>query len=358
MRVLHIINSLVTGGAEKMLCEILPILNNSIVADLLLLDGGKYPFYKDIEAINCCKIMNLPNSNIYNPFFIIRIIPYLKRYDVVHVHLFPSQYFVVFAKVLSFSNVKLVFTEHSTSNRRMEKKWLRPLEKMIYYFYHKIICISNGVKSELLEKYELPASKLVVVENGINIDKINGELIGNRIAFGYSKNDIVLIMVASFKPAKDHLTVLEALAGLPERYKLLLVGDGADKNRIIDLSIKMGLRNRIQFAGIRTDVYPLLKMADIAILSSHWEGFGIAAAEAMACGTPVIASDVEGLSQVVAGGGILFEKGNSVDLVNKVLSLETDSYYCNIKQSGILKSAKYDITELVSKYLLVYRSLI
>ncbi|MCH5719945.1 glycosyltransferase [Niabella hibiscisoli] len=69
--------------------------------------------------------------------------------------------------------------------------------------------------------------------------------------------------------------------------------------------------------GQRGDVYQLIKMCDLAILSSHWEGFGLSAVEAMACGVPLIASNVSGLSQVVADGGLTFEKGNEKDLVKK-----------------------------------------
>ncbi|CEJ70995.1 N-acetylgalactosamine-N, N'-diacetylbacillosaminyl-diphospho-undecaprenol 4-alpha-N-acetylgalactosaminyltransferase [Chryseobacterium oranimense G311] len=358
MKILHIIDGLGTGGAEKLLTEIVPgLVEEGCQVDVLLLNGEITPFYKKLEDGGCCNIFSLGNR-FYHPLYVIKIIPYLSKYDVVHVHLFPAQYFAALAKMIGNKNVKLIFTEHSTSNNRIENNKFKRIEKFIYSFYNKIICITHGVKSKLIEKLDIPEEKLVVIENGINIQDIKNAPKANRIDFGYSENDRLLIMVASFRPNKDQDTLIRTLSLLPNNYKLILVGDGGDRREIVkNLAKSLKVENRINFLGIRADVYSLLKMCDIAILSSHAEGFGLAAVESMVCGIPLVASNVDGLAQVVNGGGMLFEKGNEEDLKSKIISLEDKDYYIKVAERGLAKAYEFDIKKMIQSTLELYSSL-
>ena len=122
MRILQLINNLNTGGAEKLILETIPLFNKqNIQTDLAFLNGYDYPFLKILKNLKCCSIFSLGNKSVYNPILIFKIIPHLKKYDLVHVHIFPSLYCVALAKMISFSEVKLVYTEHSTSNNRRKR---------------------------------------------------------------------------------------------------------------------------------------------------------------------------------------------------------------------------------------------
>lgn len=359
MKVLHLINWLATGGAEKLIIDTIPILSEQkdLEIDLALLDATEYPFYKDFKNTNkISKVFELSKGSVYNPFLIFKIIPLLKKYDIIHVHLFPALYWAAIAKMLSFSKTKLIFTEHSTNNRRLNNPLFRFIDKFIYKFYGKIICISPEVKKQIEKLLKIPANKLEVVTNGIDVKKIENAQQNNRADFGYSPSDVILIMVAGFRVEKDHETLINALKLLPSNYKLLLVGDGYRRKDIEDNINRLDVVSRVQLAGIRLDVPSLLKMSDLAILSSHWEGFGLAAAEAMAAGIPVIASNVEGLSQVVEDGGLLFEKGNVEDLRKKILSAtHNEDYYQNLVVMGKKKVLEFDIIELVKKTANIYK---
>ncbi|WP_407500032.1 glycosyltransferase [Elizabethkingia anophelis] len=356
MKILQVINSLGTGGAEKLIVETVPLIQRfpKVKIDILLLNGIETPFLKQLKESNNFNCFSLGKS-FYNPLYILKLIKYIRKYDIVHVHLFPSMYFTVLAKCLSLSNVKLVFTEHNTENNRLNNPKFRLIEKWIYGHYKKIICITPEVKNALKTKLNIKDSKLNVIYNGINISNIKKAVISDRKLFNYSTEDKLLIMVAGFREQKDHDTVLHALSKLPNNYKLILVGDGERKGKIENLAKELGLEERIKFLGIRTDVYSLFKMSDIAIMSSHWEGFGLAAAEAMACGVPTIASNVEGLAQVVEDGGLLFEKKNIIDLVQKITLLENREYYNEIKAKSIIKASQYDIDKMVDHIVQVYK---
>lgn len=361
MKVLHLINWLATGGAEKLIIETIPILSEQkdLKIDLALLDATEYPFYRDFKITNkLSEIFELSKGSVYNPLLIFKIIPLLKKYDIVHVHLFPALYWAAIAKMISFSKTKLIFTEHSTNNRRLSDPKFRFVDKFIYKFYSKIICISPEVKKQIEVMLKIPVNKLEVVTNGIDVEKIGRALPAQRADFNYSNEDVILIMVAGFRIEKDHETLIGAVKELPSNYKLLLVGDGYRRKEIEDFINKIDVVSRVCLAGIRMDVPSLLKMSDVAVLSSHWEGFGLAAAEAMAAGIPVIASNVEGLSQVVDGGGLLFEKGNVEELKNNVLSVtQNKDYYESLVANGRKKVLEYDINELVKKTAGIYQCL-
>ncbi|SHN01736.1 Glycosyltransferase involved in cell wall bisynthesis [Chryseobacterium carnipullorum] len=355
MKILHIINSLEGGGAEKLIVDIVPFLvQNANDVDVLLLNGKKTSFYEELERQKLCRIFSLGNS-YYNPLYIFKIIFYLSKYDIVHVHLFPSMYFVALAKMLSFNNTKFVFTEHSTSNKRLNKNILRPIERFIYSYYQKVICITPEVKEQLESKLNLDSVKLIIIENGVNIEKIKIANEVKRIEFGYAESDKLLIMVAAFREGKDQDTVIKTLKVLPDDYKLILVGDGNRRAKLEDLVEKLDLKSRVNFLGFRSDIYPLYKMSDIAILSSYWEGFGLAAVEAMASGTPMIASDVSGLNNVVRGGGILFKTENVEDLKKNILDLIlSPELYNRISNAGIEKSKSYSLDKTIQKLLNLY----
>lgn len=363
MKILHVINRLNTGGAEKLIVETLPKYNAAkIKADLLVLNGQEYPFFKELKSQNNCKIFSLGKKSIYNPLHIFQIIPYLRNYDIIHVHLFPSQYFVVLAKLISFCRTKLIFTEHSTSNRRLNRYlFLRLLDVFIYKQYTKIICISPKVKQVLLGYTKLDQGKFAVIENGINIKKIQNSLPLNIKDFfnSYNRGDKILLQVSSFQEPKDQKTLLRAFALLPDYFKLIFVGVGSTEKECRDLAKNLNLSNRIVFLGTRMDVPRLLKSVDIIVLSSNYEGLSLSSIEAMASGKPFLASDVPGLQEIVTGAGILFPAGNEKILAEEILKLISDENYYDTTVSNCLARAEhFDISKMVAKHISLYEELL
>jgi len=361
MKILQIINSLATGGAEKLLVETIPLYNaKQIKMDLLLLNGKEYPFTKEFKKTATCKVFSLGNTSVYNPILIFKIIPYLKKYDIVHVHLFPSQYWVVLAKIISFSKVKLVFTEHNTSNRRLENKLYRMLDRFIYRGYTIVVCITQEIKEILVKHTGLNKLTFKVIENGVNLKTIKEatSLPKNKINAKISQTDILLIQVAGFREQKDQLALIEALQFLPKEVKLILVGDGILKKACENLVNALQLNDRVLFLGLRMDVPQLLKTADIIVLSSKYEGLSLSSMEGMASGRPFVASNVAGLRDVVKDAGVLFEQGNAKDLAEKITKLINDkTYYTLVVDACQKRAAQYDIHKMVEKHIALYESI-
>lgn len=360
MRVLHVINSLATGGAEKLLVDTVPLYNKrGVPTDVLLLKGTATPFFKTLQAKVCCRIFSLTQKSVYHPLLIFKIIPYLKKYDVVHVHLFPALYFVALAKWLSFSKTKLVFTEHSTSNRRMEKPFFRWLDQWIYARYDLVIAISEPVKKSIQKQVKLPEEAVVLIPNGIDLGAIQCITPNPDFYTPAAKEHIILLQVASFQPPKDQATLIRALTFLPPSFELLLVGEGVNRQKLAALVDTLQLQKRVHFLGLRNDIPQLLQAVDYVVLSSKYEGLSLASIEGMASGKPVIAANVPGLKEVVAGAGLLFEYGDAEALAALLLTLAADPEWAQkIAQQCQARAAQFDIETMIVHQIQRYAQLV
>jgi glycosyltransferase involved in cell wall biosynthesis len=358
LKLLHIIDSLAPGGAERLLTEMVPRLNGeALKVDVLLLDDAPYPFLEELRAFTKVKIYSVGTYNIYNPIFIFKIAPFLKSYDFVHVHLFPALYWTALAKFLFFSKTKLLYTEHSTTNRRRHHPFLVWTDRFIYRRYSKIVTISNEVKVALIKHLKMKGSRFVTIVNGVDLDKIQHARPADRTEFANETTKII-IQVSRFTPQKDHETLIRAIPFIKTPVKLLLVGRGYMLEEMKALVDSLELNEKVIFLGIRTDVPNLLKMADVAVLSSHYEGLSLSGLEAMASGAPLVASNVPGLSNLVFGAGILFNHKDETDLATKINKLFRDSAYSEqISKSCRARAKKYSIDKMVTSHLKLYKQL-
>jgi glycosyltransferase involved in cell wall biosynthesis len=355
LRVLQVITSLYTGGAEKLIVDSVSLYQDKdIKMDVLTLNNNKTPFWKKLEQNNECELKGLTSKSIYNPFLIFKIIPYLKKYDVLHLHLFPTLYWVVIAKWISFSNVKLVYTEHSTNNRRRDKLIFMIMDKFIYKKLDIIICITEGVK-ENLERHLNIKKEIIVINNGIDVKRFYNSRKNEFFNF-FAKEDFKLIQVSSFRKQKDQLTVIRSLKLLPEKVKLLLVGDGElieENKRLVN---ELNLQTRVFFLGNRYDIPELINYSDVVILSSKNEGFGLVIVEGMASCKPVIASDIPGVKEIVKDNGLLFEKGNEIELAKLInMLIEDDEFYHKIARRCYARANDFDINKMIDRYILQYK---
>jgi len=359
MKVLQVINSLGTGGAEKLLVESIPLYNKQgINTDLLLLNGTEHEFLKELRKDTSFSIFSLGQSSVYNPFLLFKIIAFLKKYDVVHVHLFPALYWVALAKLISFSKVKLIYTEHSTNNRRRSSILFKYLDRFIYNQYSKIIAITKEVKEALQSHlHNINDSKFSIIENGVNLAKLEEAIPLHKSVFFKDENAFLIIMVARFFEPKDFKTVIKSLTFLPHNVKLLLVGEGILRKESEALVNALSLQDRVVFLGIRMDISVLLKTADVVVLSSRYEGLSLASIEGMASGKPFIATDVPGLTEIVKGGGLLFPYQDAEKLAFIITTLISDKlYYNQTVTSCKIRAANYSISVMIDKYIKIYET--
>lgn len=350
MKILHVITSLRTGGAEKLMVDLLPrlrVLGTDV--ELLLFDGTRTPFYDELEKTGI-KIHHLSiGGNVYNPLNIIRLMTYVKKYDIVHTHNTACQYYVPLAKLFSHADCKLFTTEHSTNNRRRKYNFFKLVDRFIYRKYNGIISIST-IATESLNNFIGHKINIYTIENGVDIKKYSKL---NQIDFSdYNK---IITMVAGFREAKDQDSLIRAISILPNNYKLWLVGDGERHEALRNLVAELKLAERVKFWGIRSDIPQILERTHAVVLSSHWEGLSLSSIEGMASGRPFIASDVDGLREIVNGYGVLFPHQDAEALANEIKSLcENQEKYNKIAKSCQERAMQFDINIMAEKYNEVY----
>lgn len=360
MKLLHVINSLHFGGAEKLILDTVPeFKKQGMAVSVMVLYYEETPIYKELENTYNIKIIApLKQKSLYSLTHLFWVRKQIKGYDIVHVHLFPSTYWVAIASLFLRHKPQLILTEHSTNNRRRSSLIWSKIDAVIYKQYSTVIAISESVKNNLKKHLGSHNVPIKLIHNGIRTASIHK-------AQPYSNKDLslpediqIVIQVANFTPSKDQGTVIKAMGHLPKNVHLLLVGSGLLIEDNKGLVKSLDLEGRVHFLGYRSDVARLLKTSHICVLSSFYEGFGLSIIEGMAAGLPSLGSNIEGLSEVIGEAGIVFEKENSVTLSIEIKKLLLDRTYYNRKsQMGLKRAAVFDISKMVDSYVQLYDKL-
>ncbi len=354
MKILHVITSLCTGGAEHLMVDLLPRLRDlGNEVELLIFDGTRTAFYEELAKTGI-KIHSLGiGGNVYHPRNILKLRKFVEGYDVIHTHNTACQLFVPIAKMLKCSKAKLVTTEHNATNRRRGKWYFKPLDKWMYAQYNQIICIADQTYDNLVDHIG-KKSNISTIYNGVDVNKFLNPI--NDISM---QEHFIITMAAAFREQKDQDTLIRAMKELPHNFMLHIVGDGTRRVFLEQLVAELDLTKRVDFLGIRNDIPEILKSSDIVVLSSHWEGLSLSSIEGMASGRPFIASDVDGLREVVKDAGILFPHGDYKQLAKEIRQLCSNPVKYNFVARECQERAKlYDISVMAEKYNETYKNIL
>ena len=347
---LHVISDLNIGGAQRLLSDLLPKLDENCEVSLLVFRDANDPKFYSLIINKGIDYHSLHAASLFDMTILPKLIKMMRRYDIIHAHLFHALYWVAIASI--FCKSKLIYTEHSTSNSRRGKPYLAPIERFIYGRYDRIVSISSEVQESLLCWLRQCDKRFCVICNGINTQVYNS--VSPIKDFNYT-----IIMISRFAPAKDQQTLIKALALLDSRIHVVFVGDGETRDSCEQLAKSLNVHSRTLFVGYQSDIEKWISRSDIGVQSSNWEGFGLTALEVMASHRPMIASDVDGLKQVVDGAGLVFKKGDEIDLANKISYVySSKSVYDSICDSCFNRASQYDISSIAKEYLNVYNEMI
>lgn len=354
MIVAHIISHLNTGGAEKLVAEISNSMSNKGVKIkvISLFKGRGVPF--EILDTRNVELIELNHERKFNPKIAWDLYRLTKDCTIVHTHTYYAQ---LYSSVF-IPKKKLITTEHSTHNNRRGKIFFRLTDCLMYSKYSKIICISKGTKESLTRWIKSTQKKSLIIHNGINLKKFFDAKPILREELGISKDKIILICVGRLEKAKNHESLIKAFKNINSKAILLLLGSGQKENQLRSLVNDLELNDRVIFLGQRRDVERILKASDLFILPSLWEGFGLAAIEALACGLPALLSDVEGLKEITVNLDAQIDYFNAKDI--KEIEVKTNrmiEHVPSLKYERVIKKGNlemYSFDNMVEQYLQVY----
>lgn len=232
-------------------------------------------------------------------------------------------------------------------------------ELWLAQYTHKIIAVSEQLKNFLVQMGIRP-DKLVTIYNGIDAAKFPGQdKLQARHLLNLPEKERVVGTVARLIPAKGVDLFLQALALVNKTSPLtgVIIGDGPQKRALMELSVELGLQDKVIFTGHREDVPQLLSALDIFILPSRREGFGLTLLESQWLGIPVVAADTGGIREIVEHGenGLLFSAG-SAELARQVQGLFADeNTRLKLAQKGALSVRhRFTAEKMIASTLALY----
>lgn len=336
MKIMHLLTSQRFSGAENVVCQIICALKKeSQIENVYCSPMGPIKDTLENKGIQYLPIKDMTRKEV-------RKVAKLFKPDIIHAHGTTA---AVVASIACW-DIPLIFHIHNNSynSRRMSKKSfanLIPFSKARHLIWVSQHCL-DCYKFNSLVRY-----KSTVVNNGIDLSIFSNSR--------ENTDENKLIMVSRFAPAKDHETVIKAIPLIDQRFHLYFVGDGEKRQVCENLASELGIESRVHFLGTRSDIPQLIGDAYIGIQSSHWEGFGMSAVELMASGIPVIASDADGLKQVVEGAGLLFKTGDEKDLAKAIESLSSNtSLYERVSRACLERAREYSIDNTAKRCLNIY----
>lgn len=362
MRILQVITSLRTGGAERLVVDLsmqLKLAGDGV--EILLFDGTETPLKSEAEAAGIpVHVLSKGWRAMRNPLLFFKLTRFLRKnkFDIVHTHNTACQ--LLTAVSSCFVPFRLVTTEHNTDNRRRRWRWYRVVDRWMYGRYQRIFCVGEETKSDLAGYLDCDrlTEKLIVINNGIDVQKFADAIPAPDLA---AVEGHKILMVSAFRPQKDQQTLIRALAVLPIDYSLFLAGgsetaeDQKCQEECRQLVKELGLMQRAHFLGVRADVPQLLSAADVVVLSTAYEGMSLSILEAMASGRPLLASDVPGVHDLVSGAGLLFPFGDDRRLAELIRQVcENPSFAAEVGAKCRVRAAAYDVAETARRYLQEY----
>lgn len=360
IKVLYVITSTGFGGAERLLLAYLKLLDRNVY-DFHVCSLLEKPDDLQDEISKYSKLTNLKSTNRFNPVVIPKLAKLIKQIkpDIIHTHLFQARFYTTVARFFS-GPVNLITHKHNNVNLIKHNIFI-VFEMISIFFNNKVIAISQSV-AQSLRKFEFVSSKKIfVLHNGIDFDRFNKIASNKAILPG---KEIIIGLVCRLEPQKGISYLLLAMRTILAKFpntKLEIVGDGSLRQELEEFSKKLGISNSVKFFGKFADVIPFYKRMNIFVLPSIYEGFGIVLLEAMAAGVPVVATNVDGIKEVVTDGknGVLVKPKDPDAIADAVIKLiENDKLSERLVMAGYRRAESFDMKQHIFKLHNFYNNLL
>ena len=323
------INSLETGGAEKLLVDIVNALyetKNYEIHILTKLKSNSYFFNLIKDKIKYDFLLEKKSEGFFSKTrdSILKKINFKKFSDKVDIIIdFLDGDFFSYIKNIK-NKKKIVWLHSSYKNLLIRKKNIDEKLKN----YDKILVIADDMEKELLEVRK-DLKNICKFDNFVDYQEIDKKL-NEELKIDFDFNQKYFLTVCRLnEEQKDLKTLIEAFSIYKGDEKLVIAGDGPDRKMLEDLCIEKNLKDKVIFLGMINNPFIFMKNSQAFILSSKVEGFGLVLVEALYCGAKVISSDCPtGPSQILLNGeaGELFEVSNIDELLNKLEIIHNKEY--------------------------------
>jgi glycosyltransferase involved in cell wall biosynthesis len=326
----QLVTELDPGGAERVVYQLATRLDRSrfepVVISLQPATGDVAGWLRDagvpVRSVNMTSKLDLRARR--------RLTRLLREEGVklLHAHLVHAIY--LGRRAARAASVPAVISTVHAPERRF-RPWHYWADSWTHSLVDVEVCVSEAVRRWTLGKTNLPESKLRVIHDGVDVGRFADmpRREDARRSLGLGDGDLVVLSLGRLRRQKGHDVAMRAFAEIAReepRARLLVAGDGPERRALESLRAKLGLADRVAMLGTREDVPRLFSASDLVVAASRWEGFGLAVAEAMAAGVPVVATNVDSFPEILEDGvsGILVPPGDPPALARAALRVLRD----------------------------------
>lgn len=326
LKVLHVVIGLNMGGIQEFVLNLFTYIDKKKYTPIACVIEKTGVIGKEIEIAGYeVIVLHLKRKPIKTIISLFRLIK-SKKIDIIHAASYhPSLY----ARIAGFlAGVKVIVShEHGLyMKKRIQRVFLN---KILSLITDKFIAVSETMAAQIENWYRYPKYKIDIIYNGVDTNRFKPSKSKtlSKKQLGLNPNKLIIGMICRLDPDKGHQFFLEAIKMLYKKYDIqwVIVGDGPEvyKQQIKEMAQKLGIKDYVEFLGMRRDVPDLLRAFDCYILPTLREGFPISVLEAMSSGCAVIVSDFPSNLELVVNEktGLIFPMKNSEELKNKIETL-------------------------------------
>jgi len=312
------------------------------------------------------KIVTNGNRWSFLPRLLLHI-PSLRKYDVIHHISSHVAFFLVYYTTGRVWRIPIVSTNHAHPGFKISEGGILGLLgriedlflKFVIFKSKKLVVMTETVAKRFIEMYGV---KPIVVYHGVDrehfkFDRSKREKIREKLKL--NPDTMAILFVGKLWPHKDVLTLIEAVPKILRKcdnLKVIIIGDGPMYNDMIRKIEKLGIGKHVIVKKFAEDVTAYYSGADIFVMPSVKEEFGLVYVEAMACGLPVIATNGHVVPEIVGDAGLLFEPGNSNDLADKIIGLVNDrELYEELKKKSLERAKQFSWKKAAEQYCKIYK---
>ncbi|WP_452222013.1 N-acetyl-alpha-D-glucosaminyl L-malate synthase BshA [Lacinutrix salivirga] len=287
----------------------------------------------------------------------------LHKIEVLHVHYaIPHAYAAYMAqKMLREDNIyiPIVTTLHGTDITLVgSHPFYKPAVTFSINKSDAVTAVSQSLKEDTLRLFDIK-NDINVVTNFIDLNKFNHGFTDCQRAMMATEDEKILTHISNFRPVKRIEDVIKIFYNVQKEMpaKLMMVGEGPEKEPAERLCEKLGIADKVVFFGNSNEIDRILCFSDLFLLPSETESFGLSALEAMASGVPVISSNTGGIPEVNKEGfsGFLSEVGDVKSMSENAIHILSDASRLNkFKSNAKLEAARFDIHSIVPQYEKIY----
>ncbi|MCL6088480.1 MAG: N-acetyl-alpha-D-glucosaminyl L-malate synthase BshA [Actinobacteria bacterium] len=286
--------------------------------------------------------------------------------DIMHVHYaipHAASAYLTQRMLGKDSNFKFITTLHGTDITIVgNHSSFYKLTKFCIESSNGITCVSKYLKQLTIDTFNINKN-IEVIYNFVDTSKYKRNETDKKKLGLIKNNELGIIHISNFRPVKNIRNIIEIFCRINREIncKLILVGDGPEFAFAKETVKRFDLNDKVIFLGRKDNVIPLLNSANLYLLPSKSESFGVSALEALSCGLPVIGTNVGGLKEVVANGvcGYLFDPDDINSMVNACLDILSSKRKMEIMSAEARKTAlKFDSRIVIPIYLEYYRKII